>query len=154
VQLGLTVRDARRADWPRGVTLLRAAELPLAGIPDDLAGFIVAEEGGEVIGLAGLELYGPVGMVRSVVVRSDRRGVGCGEALMHATLERAARQRLETLVLLTTTAADWFERWGFGQTSWSELPEEVRCSPLVQSGCPGSAVVMRRVLEREGTAFR
>lgn len=150
MQLDLILRDAQPADRPRGVALLRAAGLPLVGLPDDLMGFIVAEEGGKVVGLAGLEHYGSVGMVRSVVVHSDYRGMGYGEALLHATLDRAAQQRIETLVLLTTTAAAWFERWDFARIPWSELPEAVQRSPLVQEGCPASAVVMRRVLRQEG----
>lgn len=57
-------------------------------------------------------------------------------------VERATASRLETLTLLTTTAADFFLKLDFHPVTRDVLPAALRASPQLQGGCPASATVM------------
>ena len=53
---------------------------------------------------------------------------------------------MRDVYLLTTTAPDWFPRFGFTVTRREELPEVLDASEELRGACPGSAVAMRAVL--------
>ncbi len=147
-----TLRSATPADWPRLAALLEDAKLPLAGLADHLATFLVAEDAGAIVGAAGLEIYDRHALLRSVAVTSTRRGTGLGGALTEAALDLARSRRLETVTLLTTTAADYFPRFGFQPIDPAAAPGSVRQSTQFNGICPASAVAMHLELNPEQTA--
>lgn len=142
---GVAVREARPADGPALLGLLREAGLPTA----DLAGlddFLVALDGERVIGGVGVEAYGADGLLRSLVVAPEVRGCGVG-ARLAAAAERLARERgLRTLTLLTTTAAPLFESRGYAPLDRAEAPEAVRRSSEFRETCPSSAACLGKTL--------
>lgn len=140
------IRPATPGDSPQVRALLSAAALPLAGVPDDLAEFLVAERGGALLGAIGLERYGRAALLRSAVVDPAHRGSGLGEALVQGLVERAQSSGVEELILLTTTAERWFPRFGFAVITRSEVPNALQASEELRGACPASAVVMRRRL--------
>ena len=85
------IRAASRADLRYVCALLEAAALPIEGVDEHIATLWIAVREGEVVGAAGLEPYGDVGLLRSVVVRGDARGRGIGAALA-ARVEAEARR--------------------------------------------------------------
>jgi len=107
-----TVREARSGDWPAVASLLTAAGLPLAGIEENLTGFLVAVHGETVIECAAVEHDGRAGLLRSVAVAEAERGSDLGQELVHRSLEWAASAGLETVTLLMTTAGEFFPRFG------------------------------------------
>src|SRR5262249_23894012 len=76
--LVIVIRWARAVDRATVEVLLASARLPLDGIADHFAGFILAEDAGEIVGVAGLEVYQEYGLLRSVLVspRASNRGIG------------------------------------------------------------------------------
>lgn len=142
----MRLRPAAPADAPAVRELLVAADLPLAGVPPDLQHFVVAERDGAIVGAIGLEVYGQDALLRSAVVAPTLRGSGVGEQLVHALVAEARRVGVRDLVLLTTTAADWFPRFGFVRITREEVPEALQASEELRGACPASAVVMRRAL--------
>jgi N-acetylglutamate synthase-like GNAT family acetyltransferase len=140
-----SIRPASASDWPRIRELLQSRDLPTEGAEEHLAGFLVAtrEQGGGVIGVAGLEQYGQVGLLRSVAVASDLAGKGLGVALVRALLERARRSGVSDVYLLTTTAADWFPRFGFTVARREALPDALNASAELRGACPSSAVALQ-----------
>ena len=72
--------------------------------------FIVAEREGELIGVAGLEVYGASALLRSVAVEDGWRGSGVGKALIDRALDQARQAGIEDVFLLTTTAERYFPR--------------------------------------------
>ncbi len=144
----LPIRPARASDWPGVRDLLEARQLPTAGAETHLPDFLVAtsETSGAVLGVAGLERHGDVGLLRSVAVVDDVAGKGLGTALVRALLERARGGGVRDVYLLTTTAPDWFPRFGFTVARREELPEVLNASEELRGACPSSAVAMRAVL--------
>ncbi len=143
----LRTRPANAADLPWARRLLAAADLPDGGLDDQFpAAYVVLEEEGRPLGLAGLERYGASGLLRSVAVEAGTRGTGAGRLLVADRLERARADGLAAVYLLTTTAADWFPRFGFRPIPREELPQELGAAPEVAGGCPATATVMRLAL--------
>lgn len=138
------VRPATQADWPAIEALLRGHGLPLQGAREHLEGFLVAVDGQRLLGCAGVEAHGDVGLLRSVAVAPEHRGRGLGAALVGAALAEAARRGLAGPYLLTTTAEAWFPRWGFERIDTADAPAALRASAEFRGACPASAVCMRR----------
>ena len=149
-----SLRPARASDWPRVEELLESRGLPTEGAEGHLARFLVAtgEEDGAVIGVAGLEQYGQVGLLRSVAVIADLAGKGLGAALVRALLERARRSDVSDVYLLTTTAADWFPRFGFTRAPREALPAVLNVSEELRGACPSSAIAMHLAFDEADAA--
>ena len=149
----MKIRKARQDDLPAVEQLLVASKLPVDGVRDHFADFIVAEDGDGIEGAVGLEKYESVALLRSAVVAADHRGSGIGRRLIEQVLERAEEAGVDELYLLTTTAEEYFPRFGFTRTSRTAVPEELKSSAEFRGACPDTAVVMRRRLgSSAGTA--
>jgi len=147
----MRIRNATSADLPAVERLLSASDLPLDGVKDNFSNFVVAEDDGEIAGAIGLEEFGAVALLRSAVVSPEHRGSGVGRRLVEHLLEGAEVAGIEELYLLTTTADQYFPRFGFTRTTRSAVPDAVKASAEFQGACPDTAVVMTR---RVGAAAR
>ena len=138
---------ARPEDWPDVLALLATCDLPLAGVDEALDGFIVARDAaGGLAGCAALERYGRSGLLRSVAVAEAWRGQGVAAALTARLLAAARATGITDVTLLTTTAADYFTRYGFAAIPREEAPEPVRASVEFREACPDTATIMTRAL--------
>ena len=126
--------------------LLVASGLPLDGARDAFATGVVAREGGEVVGAAAIEPYGPAGLLRSVVVEPTVRGTGIGASLVESSEILARDLGINELYLLTETAETWFENRGYRAIGRDVVPEPVRGSIEFTTACSTTAVAMRRAL--------
>jgi amino-acid N-acetyltransferase len=136
------VRPAQPGDWPQVARLLQEAALPLDGAEAALPGFFVAEAGGRLLGCAGCEPHGASALLRSVAVSRAAGGRGLAAALVVAALEAAAARGAQDAYLLTSTAADFFPRFGFRTLERDRLPEALQISPELRRACPSTAVAM------------
>ncbi len=143
------VRPALVGDLPAVLDLLQSAHLPLDGVAESFGEhYAVAEYDGMVVGVAGMEVYGPEGLFRSAAVAPLWRGRGVGEALARDRLTWSAARGLESVWLLTTTAAGYFPRFGFQVTDRREANADLQRSKEFAEACPASAIAMRLVLPR------
>ena len=137
------LRRALPADLEPILELLRAAALPTEGVEDQFpAQYTVAVAEGFVVGVAGLELHGSVGLLRSLAVRSLFRGAGVGARLVRECTEHALGLGLGHVYLLTTGAAGYFERLGFSPTDRAAAPEALARSREFASICPTTAACL------------
>jgi len=149
----ITIRTVAADDLEQVQALLLAAHLPLDGLHEQFGeGYAVAECEGRLIGAEGIERYGEAGLLRSAVVHPDWRGRGVGDALTRDRLGWAEREGVLELWLLTTTAADYFPRFGFERASRDEAPPALQRSREFADACPSSAIAMRRVTSASSTA--
>ena len=137
---------ATRADLSAVLALLSECELLETGVVESIESFVVARSAGTLIGCAGLEAHGDLGLLRSVAVRAMARGMGLGSELVARVTGVARGQRLRELFLLTTTAAGFFERRGFEAVPRSSVPPEIAESWEFRVGCPQTALPMRLAL--------
>ena len=146
----LSVRPASSGDLPRVAELLRAAKLPTDGLEEQFGpAYVVAVSDGEIVGAEGIESYGRAGLLRSAVVADAWRGRGVGEALTRDRLAFARGAGLHEVWLLTTTASEWFPRFGFERADRATAPEPLQHSREFKEACPASAVAMRLDLSGE-----
>lgn len=140
---GIEIRAARYADRDAVAALLRRVSLPPDGLDEQFPdAYAVAEEDGTIVGAAGVEAYGASGLLRSVAVAPEMQGLRLGERLTRERLRWAGARGLETIYLLTTTAAEYFPRLGFEPVSRGDVPEDVRNSLQFSSVCCSSAAVL------------
>jgi amino-acid N-acetyltransferase len=140
---GRRIRAAEPADLPVVSALLEASGLPVEGVADLLDGSLAISEAPDgPCGCAALEVHGRHALLRSVAVARDRQGRGVGEGLVLDRILRARRLRLESVHLLTTSAAGWFPRFGFRPVDRADVPAEIRASWEFSTHCPASAAVM------------
>jgi amino-acid N-acetyltransferase len=137
-----SIRPATSGDWPDIERLLLGLKLPLAGAIEHLHDFVVAEIDGRMAGCAAIERHGSDALLRSVAVDPAHRGLGIGESLVRHLIERTAGDGVHSLVLLTTTAQDWFRRFGFRVTSRDVVAPALTESVEFRDACPSTAVVM------------
>lgn len=127
--------------------LLTAAGLPLDGVHEALACFVVAEDGADIVGVAGIEACGRSGehaLLRSVAVAPSWQKRGLGRALVARTIAEAEARGAKALYLLTTSAERYFPSFGFSVTTRDDVPDEVRATAEFQGACPASAIAMVR----------
>jgi amino-acid N-acetyltransferase len=144
----IEIRGARADDRDAVAALLERTALPPDGLDEQFGeAYAVAVADGEIVGAAGVEVYGSAGLLRSVAVDPAWRGRGLGQRLSEERLSWAAARGLDTVYLLTTTAADFFPRLGFVPVPREEVPAEVRGSLQFAGVCPSTAAVLAVWLE-------
>ena len=146
--MSTTIERAQREDLGRVLELLDRHGLPLEGAGGLGDTLVVARLNGQIVGAAGLELYPDGALLRSVVVDASAQGQGLGHRLTEAALTLARDRGASVVLLLTTTAMQFFPRFGFEPITRDDVPESVRQSVEFQSACPASAVVMRHRIGR------
>jgi amino-acid N-acetyltransferase len=140
------IRRAEAADYPRITRLLTESALPLDGLHGH-ENFLVLCQDGKMIGCAALERYGPCALLRSVALEAPARGQGLGRRLVQQTLQQARLDGVAEVILLTTTAAPFFERLGFRPIRREDVPEPLRASAEFRGACPDTAAVLRLVVK-------
>lgn len=140
------IRAARPDDLGGVEALLVASGLPTAGVAPALGNFLVAEHGGAIVGVVGVEQCCGYGLLRSTAVDASWRSRGLGRQLVERAIAGAESQGLHALYLLTTTAERYFPSFGFSVTTRDKVPDAVRDTVEFRSACPASAVVMVRPL--------
>lgn len=142
------IRSAGPDDLGPVEQALGAADLPLDGLRDQFGeAYAVAVSDGHIIGVEGIEVHGHDGLLRSAVVAPEWRGRGVGDALTRNRLDWASRRGLRVVYLLTTTAGDYFPRFGFTIANRAEAPDAIRRSREFADACPASALFMRLPLQ-------
>ena len=68
----MNIDAAKTSDLPELLALVKASSLPVAGIEQHLDKALVARDKGTLIGCAAVEIYGSVGLLRSVAVAAGR----------------------------------------------------------------------------------
>lgn len=125
------------------LSLLKQAGLPVADLEDGMSRvFVGGYEEDELVGVVGVELHLPAGLLRSLAVAQSQQGRGTGAALVRLAERLAADAGVAELFLLTTTSAPWFERCGYRHVARIEAPEPIRSSRQFAGICPDTAAFM------------
>jgi amino-acid N-acetyltransferase len=136
-------RKAAAADEAAIRLLLEEARLPSESLGTHRTKFFLAEQDGVIIGVAGFEYYGDDALLRSVAIKAHLRNSGLGSMLVDNMLSFAKERRVRDVVLLTETAAAFFQRKGFAVIERSLIDNDaLKHSSEFVSACPSSATAM------------
>jgi len=138
------IRRATAGDLAAVERLLSESHLPLDGVREAIADFVVAHAGDALVGIAGLEVCCDNALLRSVAVSPEWRSHGVGRALVTRVISDAEARGIRALYLLTTTAERYFPSFGFRPITRDVVPDDIRATQEFRSACPASATVMRR----------
>jgi len=144
--MNIDLRRASEKDLQGVLSLLAESGLPQDGLSDHLATTLVATDNGHIVGSAALEVYPDGALLRSVAVAPRLRGSGLGHRLTEAATDLATELRVPAVFLLTTTAEEFFPRFGFARIGRGEVPATVQQSVEFRTACPSTATVMRKTL--------
>jgi amino-acid N-acetyltransferase len=142
----VVLRSAATTDLRKLLRLLAELQLPAAGVEEWWPHFTVADSGGVIVGVAGIEPYGSAVLLRSVAVAPAWRNCGLAQALVAAVLDTAIDSGAGEVFLLTTTAEGYFPRLGFTPIPRDLVPRAILDSVEFREACPVSAIVMHRRL--------
>jgi amino-acid N-acetyltransferase len=146
------IERAADDDLPRILALLGRAGLPTAGVAETLRGFFVARDGGDIVGVVGIEVCRDrYALLRSTAVTDEWKGRGLGKTLVERAIADAKASGIEALYLLTTTAEHYFPSFGFSRVSREDVPPAVKGTEEFVSACPASATVMVLCLTRSAS---
>ncbi len=147
--MNAVIDRAEAKDLGAVLALLAEADLPADGVAEHFGRFFVARDSGRVVGCIGQERYGNVSLLRSLAVSPDWRRSGLGKALTKRLLDEARSSGISEVVLLTTTAADFFARhFGFVEAERGQFDEALAGSPEWGLRRCSSAVSMQLPLHR------
>ncbi len=139
------LRSTNAGDVALVAALLVAEGLPTEDLTEEALA-LIAERDGAVVGAIGLESYGDVGLLRSLVVATAGRSAGLGARLVDA-LEAIARDAgIDQLWLLTIDADAWFAKLGYEALGREHAPAAIQSTAEFSSLCPADAVLMRKHL--------
>ena len=138
----IIITDASPDDLRDILDLLSQVQLPHDGVAESVSGFLVArDESSRLIATIGLERHGNTALLRSAAVAPEYQGCGIGSRLTENLLELAKNDGVERVVLLTSTASEFFaRRFGFCEASRAVFDEKLagslewnlpRCSSAV-----------------------
>jgi amino-acid N-acetyltransferase len=145
------IRPAIGEELEKVKGLLIECGLHTEGVEERLGDdYVVAESGEEIIGVCGIEVYKPYGLLRSLAVSRPWRGRSAGRALVDDRTAWAEAEGIRALYLLTIDAENYFERFGFKRVHRDEVPTEIKGSLEFSSLCPETAVVMVKSLGKGG----
>lgn len=128
------IRPMERVDVPAVMSLMRpfvASGNLLARTEEQLyqmlSDYIVYELDGGIRACAALHVYDKnQSEIAAVAVDESFAKLGIGYKMVGFLLERAKKIKSQSVFLLTTKAADWFEKFGFVPDEVSSLPEKRR----------------------------
>lgn len=143
-----SIRSGDASDWDAVRTLLVDDGLPIADLDaSSMERFMVAESPqGDVIGAIGIEQYGQVALLRSLVISVGERQGGVGRALVERLEALASSLGITEVWLLTLDADGYFSRLGYEPREREAAPPAISGTEEFSKLCPGSAVLMRRRL--------
>ena len=129
------------------ISLLEREKLPASDLTDEhLEQYFFAGPASVPTAIVGLELYGSVALLRSLVVSADVRSAGIGTALVAHAEEHARSQGVQSLYLLTTTAEAFFARRGYTRIERGTAPAAIQSTREFANLCPASSAFMFKQL--------
>jgi len=103
-------------------TLVRRKGEDIRSKKEDYAVFVID---GQIHACGALHDWGEgQGEIAAIATDSDYEAMGLGSRLVRYLIEKAKKQHLKRIFVLTTSTQDWFESLGFSETSIETLPEK------------------------------
>ena len=127
----------------KGIMLPRSKEL----LEEQLADFVVAEIGGQIVGCGSLcQLGSDLLEIRSLGVQEEFKGRGIGKKLV-AELEQEARKKKIMKIMALTYEVEFFERNGYSVVAKEIFPEKVwkDCMYCSKQNCCDEIAVLKRL---------
>jgi len=105
---------------------------------------MVAKAAKRVVGVIGVEVYGRVGLLRSLCVEQAYRGQGIAKMLNAGILACAQMRKIDRLYLFTLSAEKFASKLGFHNIDKKRVPKSIRSTWQFRKLKPYPAVCMMK----------
>ena len=144
--LTMPIKEVTQNNFSKAISLLKQNNLPTEDISEVTKLFSIVDVD-KVIATIGVEFYKNICLLRSFAVNREYRSKGIGKQLVNFIEDFAKQKRMQEIVLLTTTASDYFAKRNYQIIHREDIPDEIKNSSEFRSTCPSSAIVMKKVLQ-------
>ena len=110
---------------------------------------IAKDQNGKVIGIIGLEFEKSEGLLRSLVVSENSRGLGIGKNLVNCIEDYAKSMGITKLTLHTNSAEKFLENLGYKRISKKSVSNFINQTAEFSSICPESSICMQKSMGEE-----
>lgn len=141
----MKIVPASQNSFTAAIALLKKNNLPTEDLDPGKQLFVI-EEGSEVIGTIAVEYDYHDALLRSLSVSDTRRNTGIGAELVRFIENYVKAQGVETIYLLTTTAADYFARTGYEKADRNNVPQFIQNTKEYSVLCASSSTLMKKRL--------
>ena len=141
----MRINEVNQNGFSEALALIKRNSLPIEDISTSTKLFSITKDN-EIAGTIGIEFYNKVALLRSLAVTETYRSKGIGGKLVEHIEKFAKQNAVKELILLTTTASDYFSKRAYQTIERNHVPEEIKKSSEFSSTCPSSAVIMKKVL--------
>lgn len=127
--------------------LLESVGLPASDLTDEhMHAFFYAGSASAPDAIVGVETYGAVALLRSLVVATALRKQGLGQCLVTKAEQYAKEHGARTVYLLTTTAESFFLARGYSPAAREAAPPSIRSTTEFAGLCPASSAFLSKHL--------
>ena len=145
--MSIVIRLATTKDLDSIKRLLQRAKLNDDLVEQDLHSFLVTEniteKGNSIVAIAGIEVQGIYGFLRSFVMESETWNTLIGLELIKIALRYAKQQGCEQIYLLTSPkAVSFFQYLQFNPVELSDVPPVIQNSPHFIKSYQQNVVIM------------
>ena len=138
-----SITKASTEDLEKIKDLLRSSDLTLAGIKETEFWIVPHTLTRLPTACVGLETHGRDGLLRSLAVKKEYQKSGIGRSLVLFIIQAAKERKLRSLYLLTTTARDFFPRFGFIPIARASVENEPVSRSSEFEACSESSTLMK-----------
>ncbi len=135
---------ATPSDYENVAALLSSQLLPVEDMDKKLPHFFVAKEKETITAVIGLEVYGSLGLLRSMATEPTYRNKGLASMLVLELINYAKQIGIREIFLLTETAETYFAKKRFLKINREEVPVAIKTSSEFSHLCPSSAILMKK----------
>lgn len=141
----MNIVPASQNSFVSAIRLLQASGLPTNDITPGTQLFVI-EEGDRVIATIAVEYNWNVALLRSLSVTEDHRNRGIGKELVDFIENYVKQQGVQTIFVLTATAANFFSNRGYKETNRNSAPEFIQNTSEFSTICSPSATLLKKEL--------
>ena len=121
----MNIVPASQNSFSAAIALLKKNNLPTEDLDPGKQIFVV-EDGNKVVATVAVEYNYSDALLRSLSVSEEKRKSGIGAELVTFIEDYVQKQGVETIYLLTTTAADFFQKRGYQVIDRNSVPRFIQ----------------------------
>ena len=125
--------------------LLLTVNLPIEGVKENFSNFFIAKKQNMILGVAGIEIYEEVGLLRSVAIKPSSQKQGIGQMMVNKIEEFAIKEGVKNLYLLTDTAEPFFLRLNYQKISRNRTDSRIKQTIEFTTICTSATVMAKKL---------
>lgn len=138
----IKIRKSKLVDESLIIQLLIDCKLPTHDIIQNKIDFKVAVNGDNLVGCIGIEPYGKDALLRSFAIADNFRNKSLGSDLLQLILKECKDMGIERIHLLTTTAENYFLKYGFIKSDRASAPKSIIETTEFSEICPSTSIYL------------